>query len=207
MQNSEFSKICQHVSMSLTPSGIDLPSSMAARGDPAIWANLTGGEPSLGLVSSGRVPAGVLLRIHDWAHDWRQHGPIVISGFHSTTEREALDVLLGGQWPAVLVLARGMVKRLRPELGKAVDDGRLLVVSPFAETVTQAKVETAAQRNRVVCALADTVLVAYADGGSKTLSLVEEVLGWGKPVVTVEHEANGHLMAMGVEGYQASGAE
>jgi len=183
--------------------GKESPDRLTLHGDPAIWSRITEGEATLGLVSSGRVPAGVLLQIHDWAHGWRRAGPVVISGFHSATENEALQVLLGGQWPVVLVLARGMVKRVRPDLRRAVDAGRLLLLSPFPATVGQVTAQTAMQRNRVVCALADQVLVAYADAGSKTLTLVEEVLGWGKPVVTVDHGANGHLLGMGVGVYAA----
>jgi predicted Rossmann fold nucleotide-binding protein DprA/Smf involved in DNA uptake len=172
-------------------------------GDPAIWTNVTGGSPSLALLSSSRVPASILLQIHDWARHWRQHGPIVISGFQSETENEALQVLLGGVQPVVLVLARGMLKRLRPEYRQPVEEGRLLLVSPFPDSVQWVSAENAQVRNRLVCALADEVLIAHAESRSKTEALAQEITGWSKPLWTVEHSANRNLQAMGFETYRA----
>ena len=139
----------------------------------------------------------------DWARHWRQHGPIVISGFQSETENEALQVLLGGVQPIVLVLARGMLKRLRPEYRQPLDEGRLLLVSPFPDTAQWVSAENAQVRNRIVCALTDEVLIAHAEADSKTAKLAEAVTGWGKPVWTVEHPANRNLLGMGFQPYSA----
>lgn len=47
-----------------------------------------------------------------------------------------------------------------------------------------------------VAALADTVLIAHAQPGSKTEQLAREVLGWGKQVYTLSHPTNEHLLAL-----------
>jgi len=49
----------------------------------------------------------------------------------------------------------------------------------------------------VVAALADRVLIAHARQGSKTESLAREIIGWGKPVFTLEHPSNENLLALG----------
>ena len=77
--------------------------------------------------------------------------------------------------------------------------GRLLLMSPFGEMVRRMTADTALTRNRFVAALADTVLIAHAQPGSKTEQLAQEVVGWGKPVYTLDHTANEHLLALGAE--------
>ena len=177
------------------------PTVLTAWGNPAIWSAVTGGSPSLALLSSSRVPPSILLQIHDWARHWRQHGPILISGFQSETENEALHVLLGGVQPVVLVLARGMYKRLPPAYQQSMEQGRLLLVSPFPASAERVSAESAQVRNRVVCTIAQQILVAHADPGSKTAALAEEISTWGKPLWTVDHASNHILQAIGFQIY------
>jgi predicted Rossmann fold nucleotide-binding protein DprA/Smf involved in DNA uptake len=74
-------------------------------------------------------------------------------------------------------------------------------MSLFGEKVRRMTADTALTRNRFVAALADTVLMAHAQPGSKTEQLAQEVVGWGKPVYTLDHPANEHLLALGVLRY------
>jgi len=76
--------------------------------------------------------------------------------------------------------------------------GRLLLMSPFGEKVRRLTADTALARNRFVAALADAVLIAHAQPGGKTEGLAREVVGWGKPVHTLDHPANDNLLALGV---------
>ena len=113
-------------------------------------------------------------------------GPTIISGFHSPVEQEALIVLLRGPQPVILCPARSLARmRLKPAYWTALEAGRLLLLSPFAESVHRATIEMAYQRNRFVAALADRVLIAYADPDGKTAQLAEDIAGWGKAVVTL----------------------
>jgi predicted Rossmann fold nucleotide-binding protein DprA/Smf involved in DNA uptake len=170
----------------------------AMLGDPAIWARIAAGERTLGLLASARAPAGILLAIHDLAKAWRRHGPIVVSGFHAPAENEALAMLLRGPQPAVLVLARGLYRRPPPALRPALAAGRLLVISPFTEGVRRAATPTATARNRLVAALADELLIAYAEPGGKTEALAAEALAWGKPVYALDHPANAGMLKQGL---------
>ena len=60
---------------------------------------------------------------------------------------------------------------------------------------------TAQQRNRLLCARADAVLVAHAAPGSGTATLAQDVLEWGKPVFVVEHPAHEWLVQAGAQSY------
>ena len=83
-------------------------------------------------------------------------GPTIISGFHSPVEQEALIVLLRGPQPVILCPARSLARmRLKPAYWTALEAGRLLLLSPFAESVHRATIEMAYQRNRFVAALMD----------------------------------------------------
>jgi hypothetical protein len=91
------------------------------------------------LLCSRQVPASVVLKCYDWAIEQRDQGNCVISGFHSQLEKDVLDYLLNGKQPIILVLARGLKKRIEPELTKPLEEGRLLILTPFDRAVKTGK--------------------------------------------------------------------
>ncbi|MDY0020814.1 MAG: DNA-processing protein DprA [Anaerolineae bacterium] len=150
--------------------------------------------PTLGLVCSAKAPGSILLHVHDLAQQWRTTGPTLVSGFHSPAEQEVLAVLLRGPQTIILCPARSLLRmRLKPEYREPLAEGRLLLLSPFPEYVQRATAETALQRNRLVAALADALLVAHAEPEGKTAHLVQEIASWGKPLYTLDHPSNAHL--------------
>lgn len=158
----------------------------------------------LGLFCSSKAPASIILHIHDLAQRWRVDGPTIISGFHSPAEQEALAVLLRGPQPVIVCPARSMVgMRLKPEYRTPLEEERLLLFSPFPAAIRRATTETAYQRNRFVAALADQVLIAHAHPGSKTAQLAQHLVEQGRPVFTLDHPANGHLLTMGLQVWPA----
>lgn len=56
----------------------------------------------------------------------------------------------------------------------------------------------AAERNRLVAALATRIFIAHAAPGSKTEQFCREVIGWGKRVYTFDNPANAPLVELGV---------
>ncbi len=62
--------------------------------------------------------------------------------------------------------------------------------------------ETSVERNRFVTALADAVLVAYAEPGGMMEHLCREVVAWDKPFYTLADDANAHLVALGAKPVQ-----
>jgi predicted Rossmann fold nucleotide-binding protein DprA/Smf involved in DNA uptake len=132
------------------------------------------------LLCSKEAPGGTILKAFDQAAAWRDAGRCVISGFHSPLERQCLDILLRGKQPIVMALARSLgALRLPAMQRKALDDGRLTIVSPFPTAEKRATADLARQRNRFVAALADEVVFAYIAPGGSLSKLSEEVAAWG----------------------------
>ena len=75
----------------------------------------------------------------------------------------------------ILMLARGMKKRWPNEIRKAVLEERLLIVSPFAESVKYITEETASKRNQIMIDLADEVFLAYSDKNGNLEKLLSTV--------------------------------
>jgi len=111
---------------------------------------------------SRKCPADIILKSLDWAKSKKDKGECVISCFHSRIEKDVFDILIKGTQPLILVLARGMKKRWPKEIKKAVEQERLLVISPFDDTVTRITQETANKRNEIMVDIADEVFLAYA---------------------------------------------
>jgi predicted Rossmann fold nucleotide-binding protein DprA/Smf involved in DNA uptake len=152
----------------------------------------------LALFCSIKCPGSVILQTYDVTQAIRESGRAVISGFHSPVERECLTILLRGANPIVVCMPRGIERmRIPKEYKRALDDERLLIVSPFSEKVSRADTAIAATRNSVVAALAHEVFVAHAELGSRTAILCNDVLRWGKKLHTVDNEANRNLLRLG----------
>jgi hypothetical protein len=48
-----------------------------------------------------------------------------------------------------------------------------------------------------VAAMADAIFIAYASPNSKTEKFCKDVLKWGKPIYTLESDANKTLITLG----------
>ena len=101
-------------------------------------------------LSSRRISAAAVLKCYDWAAEMRDAGRCVIGGFQSPLERDVLKLLLRGQSPIVMVLARGLWRTVPSEYREAVNVGRMLVVSLFSQRVVRVSTVTAAVRNEYV---------------------------------------------------------
>lgn len=156
--------------------------SLALWGQAALWTERQ--APLLAFFCSGKAPASILLAAHDLAQRLRAGPYTVIGGFHSLVEQEVLTVLLRGPAPVILCPARSLAgMRLKPEFREPLAAGRLLLMSAFPDKVRRATAQTAVARNRFVAAVADLVVIAHAEPGSKTEQLAEEARGWGKRVI------------------------
>ncbi len=154
----------------------------------------------LALFCSVRCPGRLIIETYDLARELREAGIAVVSGFHSPMERECLSILLRGKQPVVWCLARRLATRGIPrEYAPALEEGRLLIISPFDEKVKRATEATALYRNECVAALAERVFVAYAAPGGKTESFCEQILQWGKPLLTFDVPDNAAILSLGAK--------
>lgn len=152
----------------------------------------------LALFCSVRCPGKLILQTYDLAVALRNAGVTVISGFHSPMEKECLALLLRGIQPVVGCPARSIeLMRIPPEWKAPLDDGRLLVLSPFEEKDRRATAHTAQVRNQLVATLVDEVFVAHAAPGGKTEQFCRDILLAGKPVLTRDDPDNANLITLG----------
>jgi predicted Rossmann fold nucleotide-binding protein DprA/Smf involved in DNA uptake len=159
-------------------------------------------RPMVALLCSAKCPGKLILDTYDLAKRFRERGVTVISGFHSAMEEECLRILLRSPHPVVWCLARGIFKRVptKPvDCRAAVTEGRLLIVSPFKDSVRRVTAKMAIVRNRIVADLAAAVVVAHAAPGSKIEALALELLAAGKPLYTFNHPANAAILNRGAK--------
>ena len=154
---------------------------------------------------SSRCPGDLILKTYDLARSMRDTGVPVIGGFQTTMEKECLRLLLRGSQPVVICPARGIDNmRLPRDWRGPLNEGRLLVLSPFLGTVRRATPESAAQRNELVADLARQVFITHAAPGSKTEALAREIAAAGKPLLTPDSPSNKNLVDMGSKGVRPS---
>lgn len=122
---------------------------------------------------SRRIAAGAVLRCYDWAVAQREAGKCVLSGFHSTIEQEVLYYLLKGKQPIIVALARGLKQKIEKPLQKALEEERLLIITPFAKSVMRTSTQNAQKRNELMLSLADTITVGYASQGGSLETLLQ----------------------------------
>jgi len=121
----------------------------------------------IGFLCSRRVPANIILKTYDWAMEQRDKGVCIVSGFHSKIEKDVFDLLAKGTQPIILVLARGMMKRWDKKIIKLVDNGRLLIISPFESKVTSPTNQTSIKRNELIAEISDKIFIPFSnDNGS-----------------------------------------
>lgn len=145
--------------------------------------NILQGE-RIAVFCSSRCPGDVILRAFDLARSLRNRDLVLVGGFHSPMEKEILHLLLRGSCRVVVCPSRAMHRfRLSNEFRTAVEANKLLLVSPFAESIHSGSSATAEERNQFVAALAARILVVHASTGGKIEALAIKLLGAEKPVI------------------------
>jgi len=122
---------------------------------------------------SRSIPASAVLKCYDWAIAQREAGNCIISGFHSQLEKDVLHYLLKGKQPIIIALARGLKEKVEPKLIKPLEQGRILIISPFDKTVKRVTEQTAEIRNKMMIELADSITIGYTSEGGKLEDLLK----------------------------------
>jgi predicted Rossmann fold nucleotide-binding protein DprA/Smf involved in DNA uptake len=142
--------------------------------------------PKTALFCSARCPGSVILAAYDQAALWRDAGRCIISGFHSPVEQECLRILLRGTQPIIICPARSLPQRIPAEWRPALADGRLLILSAFADAEKRVTTELATRRNAFVAALADEACFAHITPGGQTERLTHRLIEWRVPFSRLE---------------------
>lgn len=82
--------------------------------------------------------------------------------------------MLKGNQPNIITLARGLKDKIEQELIKPLDEGRILIISPFDKSVKRESVQIAEIRNKMMIELADKITVRYASEGGKLELLLKK---------------------------------
>ncbi|BBO15820.1 conserved hypothetical protein [Candidatus Brocadia pituitae] len=173
--------------------GDDTPEFITVLGDLSILQN-----KSLALFCSVKCPGTLILKTYDLAQQLRQAGVTVIGGFHSPIEREFLEILLRGSQPIIICPARSIEGMRIPNTWRLpMNEGRLLILSPFDLKHHRITTELGTKRNEFVAAIADQIFVAHATSGGKTEQFCQKVISWGKTLLTFDCKENTHLIDMG----------
>jgi predicted Rossmann fold nucleotide-binding protein DprA/Smf involved in DNA uptake len=128
----------------------------------------------IGFLCSRKVPAEIVLETYDWAIEQRDEGICVVSGFHSKIEKDVFHYLLKGTQPIIMVLARGMLKRLPVEIKTEIEKGRLLIVSTFEESVKRITRETTYLRNKYILKISDEIKIPFVSKNGLLEKLLQE---------------------------------
>lgn len=128
----------------------------------------------IGFLCSRKVPASIILKTYDWVIEQRNNGICVISGFHSKIEKDVFDILVKGTPPIILILARGMYKRLPDKLRIEIDKNRLLIISPFSKLIKRASNSTSLKRNKCILSFSDEMYLPYVNPQGSLSRLVQK---------------------------------
>ena len=155
---------------------------------------------TLAIFCSVKCPGDQILKTYDLARSLRDRGITTVSGFHSPMEKECQIILLRGKQTVIHCPARNIERmRLLKEQKTAIQQNRLLVVSPFQGAKHRMTSALAQKRNQFVAALADTVFIAYASSGSKTEELAKQIISSGKQISTFASDDNQNLIDLGAQ--------
>ena len=97
-------------------------------------------------------------------------------------EKVRFHYLLKGNQPIIISLARGIKTRIEPEIKEALNQGRILIISPFHNTVKRVTEATAQIRNQLMIDLADNITVGYISKGGNLDELIHKTK---KQILTV----------------------
>jgi len=154
----------------------------------------------LGFFCSVKCPGDIILKTDELARSLRDAGVTFISGFHSPIEKDVFDLLLNGSQPIVICPARSIENMRIPKTWKeAIDNNRLLVLSPFERKHKRVTAPLSDQRNRLVAMLAKEAFFPHAASGSKSENLCQHIIISGKQILTFKDKANQPLLSMGAK--------
>lgn len=110
----------------------------------------------VGFLASRMISTLSVLPTLDWAMEISKQTDIaIVSGYHSRMERDVLTILLHGKCGIIVVLARGMYRKLPEQYKEAMSQNRLLIISYEKESLTRVSEVSAHKRNDYVRKIAD----------------------------------------------------
>ena len=114
----------------------------------------------LGFITSRHASTLDVIPTLDWAVEISKSTDVaVVSGFQSPLEKDVLKFLLRGVCPIIIVLARGMYRKLPDALQTPMDQQRLLIISNESDNTNRVSEITAHKRNEYVISISDEMKI------------------------------------------------
>ena len=114
----------------------------------------------IGFIASRHASTLDVIPTLDWAVEISKSMDVaVVSGFQSPLEKDVLKFLLRGVCPIIIVLARGMYRKLPEALQTPMDQQRLLIISNESDNTTRVSEITAHKRNEYVISISDEMKI------------------------------------------------
>ena len=114
----------------------------------------------IGFIASRHASTLDVIPTLDWAAEMSRLKDIaVVSGFQSPLEKDVLKFLLRGVCPIIIVLARGMYRKLPEALQTPMDQQRLLIISNESDNTNRVSEITAHKRNEYVISISDEMKI------------------------------------------------
>ena len=127
----------------------------------------------VGILASRKISSLSVIPILDWATDIYKNADLaVISGFQSLLEQKVLNILLRGKCNVIVVLSRGMYKKLPKKYEEAMQQNRLLIVTQEKENITRTSEQAAQRRNEYICNISDNITFASVSEQSSLYPLL-----------------------------------
>ena len=124
--------------------------------------------PKMGFAASrggGGLPSGLMVK----------PGEAILSSFLSPMEREVFTAGLERRWPLIWVKPWGLEENAGPSpVRRALEEGRLLMLSPFADDLDAPNVRRAVWCNQYVLAHCDRLVVGHINPGGMLACVLSE---------------------------------
>ena len=114
----------------------------------------------IGFIASRHASTLDVIPTLDWAVEISKSTDVaVVSGFQSPLEKDVLKFLLRGVCPIIIVLARGMYRKLPEALQTPMDQQRLLIISNESDNTNRVSEITAHKRSEYVISISDEMKI------------------------------------------------
>lgn len=113
----------------------------------------------VGFLASRKISTLSVIPTFDWAIDVSKKEEVaVVSGFQSHIEGKVLELLLKGQCGIIIILNRGIYKRIPQKYLTAFNQNRVLFISLENDKITRSSNIIGIKRNHYIAKLADEVI-------------------------------------------------
>lgn len=136
---------------------------------------------------SRKEPSGLQAAVDRWIATLQPDKVCVMCGDQSPMEKHVFSSLLERKIPAILVLAEAMHEQWSEPVSEALGSGRLLIITHCGPEVHTVCARSAFDRNALMMALADEIIVGYCSKGG---NLERGLAGYNNVRYLVGNQAN-----------------